>query len=973
MREDTIMENGVDGIEQSTETSGQRRPSVVTLQRMLNKVSQSPFHSQEKNGVQEHFQTSPRNEGSGRMAKMNPFYEYYLESANSGYLAEDPPTKTPGKLNLDSSFITPSEFQSSPLDIHFDVKTKQNGGKYPEINNELFQTQSNYQQELSQGSSVGQNSAANGDRNDGSLMSSNFFKTSTAQTQDQLENSDLIKSGVDGLFHATKKDNALSTTPAMGIFDKSPSGEVGSFISPLQEDDLFQSAESIVTNPFQKSAIKEFDLLESSQPKVENPFYTAATKDAFHPGSTNSEELFKKNKQDIPAGEKDLFGMHSKENLDIFSPSSTNSVNPFPSPITQELFQDVSSLDDPFGSSPSKQYEPFEDVSSKTPDVFQPLTLRDKFEMHHSPSLSSTSEMNLDLNSPPELFQKKRTPPPVPPKPGHKPPETFLTTPQEANHSLLQPTPFSQAQDPSASPEITHVSTFKRPPKPLPRIRHPRPEKSPKPERPPVPEKSPKPERPPMPEKSPKPERPPMPEAPLEPATPAQQTVDELDSRDLPPKIEPEPKFPRTPPKSSFKSLQKPIIRRKKKTPETKPVEPENFVVFEDILLIGQERCVDDWPEDSPELNPDFKPSGKFRLRRESVKVMGDSDGGSSEDQEKSHSKKKDKQLKMSIFSRRESKSKFPDDSKESKSRTLPLTRKPSKDYSSEMHMSAGESEDVEHMHYKKKTLKTKVNPLLRRASTNSVMMEGKRMNAPSPWESRDDGTAKKSEGRNNSVMRRQSEGAMLEYSTAEEEEGGEALRDQADTHAKKNKLKMKFVPQRGFANTTDKRADSSASRKGWKEKSPAEALGAHGYTPQMKENAVFDYPEKEELDDEELSGIEDSKLDGFTEDEEMEKVEEQDELDDPDIYRPQKKQSKLKPLKKLRLKNKAIQDPAGATSIEYMSEAAKAEWLAAQKDEQSMADMEDEDEDGDTDSLMEWWYTVERESIKNLDMEMHH
>ncbi|KAM9426745.1 uncharacterized protein KZ484_022114 [Pholidichthys leucotaenia] len=25
------------------------------------------------------------------------------------------------------------------------------------------------------------------------------------------------------------------------------------------------------------------------------------------------------------------------------------------------------------------------------------------------------------------------------------------------------------------------------------------------------------------------------------------------------------------------------------------------------------------------------------------------------------------------------------------------------------------------------------------------------------------------------------------------------------------------------------------------------------------------------------------------------------------------------------------------------------------------MADMEDEDEDGDTDSLMEWWYTVEQ------------
>ncbi|XP_034713087.1 apolipoprotein L6-like [Etheostoma cragini] len=53
--------------------------------------------------------------------------------------------------------------------------------------------------------------------------------------------------------------------------------------------------------------------------------------------------------------------------------------------------------------------------------------------------------------------------------------------------------------------------------------------------------------------------------------------------------------------------------------------------------------------------------------------------------------------------------------------------------------------------------------------------------------------------------------------------------------------------------------------------------------------------------------------------------------------------------------------DPPGATSSDYLSDAAKAEWLAARMDEQAIADLDDEDEDGDTDSLMEWWGAVEQ------------
>ncbi|RVE55377.1 hypothetical protein OJAV_G00236960 [Oryzias javanicus] len=68
-----------------------------------------------------------------------------------------------------------------------------------------------------------------------------------------------------------------------------------------------------------------------------------------------------------------------------------------------------------------------------------------------------------------------------------------------------------------------------------------------------------------------------------------------------------------------------------------------------------------------------------------------------------------------------------------------------------------------------------------------------------------------------------------------------------------------------------------------------------------------------------------------------------------------------MKGFKKGKRKSKS-KDPAGAAGNEHLSEAAKAEWLAAQKDERTVAgEDEDEDEDGDTDSLMEWWYTVEK------------
>ncbi|XP_057199158.1 uncharacterized protein si:cabz01007807.1 isoform X1 [Triplophysa rosa] len=46
-----------------------------------------------------------------------------------------------------------------------------------------------------------------------------------------------------------------------------------------------------------------------------------------------------------------------------------------------------------------------------------------------------------------------------------------------------------------------------------------------------------------------------------------------------------------------------------------------NLPVYEDILLTGQEYCVEDWPEDSPERFSERKPTGKLKLRRDSIRV----------------------------------------------------------------------------------------------------------------------------------------------------------------------------------------------------------------------------------------------------------------------------------------------------------------------------------------------------------------
>ncbi|XP_069374642.1 uncharacterized protein [Paralichthys olivaceus] len=947
MRGDTSEEE----VAAATGSSG-RQPRIVRLQQMLRNASQNSFTkdaelltdvSAAATDVTDdnQRQRSAQNGVNVGSARINPFYEYYLELGSKGQVVE---RETSEEANLKTSSVPPPQFQSSSLDFHSDAHTTENGNKFAEPQNDPFPTFTPGRVEnLFDSPTLAQKEPANVRHHNETLESPDLFNVNSTQTQN-----------TSGAWHSNNsdpfKDEGRDFLQAARGADSPPTARA-------EEVNLFEKPPHVSVDPFKSPPNKQEDLLRSSQPKVGNPFYTGST-DLF---PTESGELFHASDRRDPST-KDNGLFKPRDNVDVFSSPSTDTFDPFSSPIARNLFQDVSSPDDPFGTTPLNQDDPFKDVSHVTPDIFRPRPSNTQPGRAVSeaglftPSLNSSSEVKLDVLSTPDLF--RATPseslPATQPNSSSKSHDIILTTPQGTKHGILHPTPFSQARNlsPSQSPaDLTHVQTFKRPPKPLPRTRTLRREKPPKPV----------------------------------PPTPSQP-------------IEPEPTVPKTTPKPAFRSL--PVIHRKPKTPESKPVNPDNYVVFEDILLIGQERCVEDWPEDSPELDPAFKPSGKFRLRRESLKVKMDSDGGSGEDQDGSgNQKKKDKKFRMSLLSRRGSKDKFPDDTKEGKSRTLPTLRRSSKEHLSE----EAENEDEQNgLDYRKKPLSNKVSRLLRRTSTVSAAREGKSANEYSPYETK---------------------ATVLEDSEAED-------RGQAQHEKRKNKMKIKFVPQRGFSITMQKRDDEVKGATGYtpqkgskddafedveeikgfslqstskatfmgdrqethefspgqdqdfygfddcKPKKPAKMKLQHKGRRSSKENMLDDASSQrkkssfspEELD--ELYRTEYSKQDDFADDEftgnhftsqgEMHYSEQH--LDD--ASKP-KKLLKLKGFKKHKAKSKARppewDDPPGATSGHFMSEAAEAEWLAAQQDERAMAGFQDEGDDGDTDSLMEWWNTVEQ------------
>ncbi|XP_016112842.1 uncharacterized protein [Sinocyclocheilus grahami] len=114
-------------------------------------------------------------------------------------------------------------------------------------------------------------------------------------------------------------------------------------------------------------------------------------------------------------------------------------------------------------------------------------------------------------------------------------------------------------------------------------------------------------------------------------------------------------------------------LKVKKKIPVVEETPSCGFILRCSALFIHtpacfkhdlQERCVEDWPEHSPELSPEWKPAGKLRLRRDSVRIAEASDGGA--DLKRNGKQILGRKLRHSLLIRRSSKDKPGDDVKSS-------------------------------------------------------------------------------------------------------------------------------------------------------------------------------------------------------------------------------------------------------------------------------------------------------------------
>lgn len=366
------------------------------------------------------------------------------ESSSKGHDLEDAGGGTSGgDVNTAPVPPTPPKW-SFHRDLENGIKTVQNGEFSAPQRDPLT---SNHTQDHLQTLALSQNATANGAFH--SLTPNSESPSSTLQAK----GSDPFKDEGFSLFHAAKEENLFQHNREKNLFDVSPRSSADPFTSNKQDD-----------------------LSQEPQPRVTNPFYTATPRgaDLFQPDPITSMELFHKAdiKPDCPPKD-DFFVMPSAKNIDVFSPSFANTVDPFPSPVTRDLFQDLSSLEDPFSPTPAKKYDPFKEVSNGTADIFQPLpsetSSKGIFQTTPSDaasvaadsphSLSSPVEMKVGLlESSPDLRTASH---PADPS-STKPRDVILTTPQGTQHNILQPTPFTRARNLSISPgpslaEMTHV------------------------------------------------------------------------------------------------------------------------------------------------------------------------------------------------------------------------------------------------------------------------------------------------------------------------------------------------------------------------------------------------------------------------------------------------------------------------------------------------------------------------------------
>ncbi|XP_047672490.1 uncharacterized protein si:cabz01007807.1 isoform X4 [Tachysurus fulvidraco] len=441
--------------------------------------------------------------------------------------------------------------------------------------------------------------------------------------------------------------------------------------------------------------------------------------------------------------------------------------------------------------------------------------------------------------------------------------------------------------------------------------------------------------------------------------------------------------------------------------------------VYEDILFIGQEKCVEDWPEDSPELSPDWKPSGKFKLRRESLRIVLESEAALNSDTLGKKSSKKKK--KMSILRkgstdksgdgsivphidtvRPESKEKYPDSLNGAYGDALPFGTK----YHASDDVFLPEEEDqntrikskstkskmtkfvVPHLKYrgsKKKSLgdvfedgslflqdpkkePMKFKPSLSHRKSEDSIEELKKINGLSFLEESKENVKAEKENR------RFSADLLAEYQreqfSPKSSDSSAKVQELQDFRKKRSfKFTVPYLHRKGSKSTLV----DDIPQKG---NDLFKASDING----MENNVFEDYSQLRKSPVQRVSPIIQRDAKGLKDAEKGGDLFKAGDIADDDWMEKYNMESKKEKVKKGRLPSRESKardqlcfpediEPSGATSGDYyLSEAAKAEWMSSQMDvRRARAPTEDEEleavteeVDGDTDSLMEWWSTVE-------------
>ncbi|XP_036439221.1 uncharacterized protein si:cabz01007807.1 isoform X2 [Colossoma macropomum] len=480
---------------------------------------------------------------------------------------------------------------------------------------------------------------------------------------------------------------------------------------------------------------------------------------------------------------------------------------------------------------------------------------------------------------------------------------------------------------------------------------------------------------------------------------------------------------------------------------KTQAEEENDNQVYEDILLIGQERCVEDWPEDSPQLSPDWKPAGRLRLRRDSLRIAAESEAALTlETLGKKHGKGKlSKKLRSSFLSRRGSKDKFGDDLKAAQTATLGRESKEKTsdgmnggyggtlpwgtkfpDGASDEVFSSDQDEHgaaVANKPVKKKRIKVVVPQLRYRTSSkikstsdvpdnglgHSTILQAskgmfeddlKKMNdLPFIEESMEDQFVRTDAEKSHS-----SADFLDSFRTLNEEEGATGYTPSWESKAgyqdepfspsgaeqftpldntgkqpemqdcrpkKPVKLRIPRLPRKESKSAPDDVPQKGADLFKASDVNGSELNGHEDYN-ELKKPPILRVPPLPRRDS---KGLQDSETPEKGED--LFKAGDDEDAENwMEEYSPDAKphNNSHTASRETKAKGEAYFpedfDPPGATSSDfYLSEAAKAEWMSSQMDvrrtrgpeeEERLEGVEEEEEEGDTDSLMEWWNTVE-------------